>query len=137
MWPEAERHTSAVGRFARSWLGLTLIGAVISTLAGVLFALPQLGTSHWHDELRIYLAQFWIWAALTPLIALVDRQLPFSGRELGKRLSAHILASLVFTEIYFYLFTTIRALFGVTTWSLSNCRRYSAPRSWDGSFGAG
>ncbi|WP_348264129.1 histidine kinase [Telmatobacter sp. DSM 110680] len=127
MWPEAERHSSAVGRFVRSWWGLALIGAVISTLAGVLFALPQLGTSHWHDELRIYLAQFWIWAALTPLIALVDRQLPFSGRELGKRLSAHILASLVFTEIYFYVFTTIRALFGVTPWSSLDLSQIFSP----------
>ena len=115
-WPEAERHTSALRRFVRSWWGLALIGAVISTLAGILFALPVLGTSHWHDELRIYLAQFWSWALLTPAIALLDQRLPFSGRELGRRLAAHIVASLFFTEIYFYLFTTIRALLGVTPW---------------------
>ena len=116
-WPDAERHTSTLGRFARSWWGLALIGAVISTLAGILFALPVLGTSHWHDELRIYLAQFWSWALLTPAIALLDQRLPFSGRELGRRLAAHILASLFFTEMYFYLFTTIRALLGVTPWT--------------------
>ena len=117
MWPEAERHASALRRFVRSWWGLALIGAVISTLAGILFALPVLGTSHWHDELRIYLAQFWSWALLTPAIALLDQRLPFSGRELGRRLAAHIVASLFFTEIYFYLFTTIRALLGVTPWT--------------------
>jgi two-component system, LytTR family, sensor kinase len=117
MWPEAERRSSGVGRFARSWWGLALIGAVISTLAGILFALPVLGTVHWHDELRIYLAQFWSWALLTPAIALLDRRLPFAGREFGRRLAAHIVASLFFTEIYFYLFTTIRALLGVTPWT--------------------
>jgi two-component system LytT family sensor kinase len=115
-WGEAEPLTGSAGRFARSWPGLALIGAVISTLAGILFALPVLGTSHWHDELRIYLAQFWSWALLTPAIALLDRRLPFAGREFGRRLAAHILASLLFTEIYFYLFTTIRALLGVTPW---------------------
>jgi two-component system LytT family sensor kinase len=114
---EDELHTSTFGRFAKSWWGLMIIGALVSTLAGTLFALPMLGTDHWHDELRIYLAQFWSWAMLTPAIALLDRRLPFSGRELGRRLSAHILASLFFTEIYFYLFTTIRALLGVTPWS--------------------
>jgi len=31
--------------------------------------------------------------------------------------SAHLLASLVFTEVYFYIFTVIRALLGVTPWS--------------------
>ncbi len=117
MWPEAERRSSGVGRFARSWWGLALIGAMVSTLAGVLFALPVLGTTHWHDELRIYLAQFWSWALLTPAIALLDRRLPFAGREFGRRMAAHIVASLFFTEIYFYLFTTIRALFGVTPWT--------------------
>lgn len=114
---EEERHVSAFGRFARSWWGLTILGGVISTLAGILFALPALGTSRWHDELRIYLAQFWSWALLTPAIIWLDRRLPYSGKALGRRLSAHILASLFFTEIYFYLFTTIRALFGVTPWS--------------------
>jgi len=115
--PGEERRAGARGRFAGSWWGLALIGVLISTAAGILFALPVLGTVHWHDDLRIYLAQFWSWAMLTPAIALLDRRLPYSGRELGRRLGAHILASLFFTEIYFYLFTTIRALFGVTPWS--------------------
>src|ERR1700722_4528251 len=110
-------HTSWLGGVARSWWGMALIGAVVCTLAGILFALPTLGTDHWHEELRIYLAQFWAWGLLTPAIVLLDRRLPFGGRELGRRLSAHILASLFFTEIYFYLFTTIRALLGVTPWS--------------------
>jgi two-component system, LytTR family, sensor kinase len=106
---------SAAGR--RPWWVLALAGAVVSTAAGVLFALPELGTSEWHNDLRIYLAQFWIWALLTPAIVWLDRRLPFSGRELGKRLTAHILVSVVFTEIYFYLFTTLRVSMGVAPWS--------------------
>jgi two-component system LytT family sensor kinase len=112
-----ERRPSALGHFAISWWGLAIIGALISTTAGILFALPVLGTNHWHDELRIYLAQFWSWALLTPAIVWLDRRLPYSDKALGRRLTAHILASLFFTEIYFYLFTTIRALLGVTPWS--------------------
>jgi signal transduction histidine kinase len=96
---------------------MALVGAVVCTGAGILFALPVFGTDHWHEELRIYLAQFWAWGLLTPAIVLLDRRLPYAGEALGKRLAAHILASLFFTEIYFYLFTTIRALFGVTPWS--------------------
>jgi two-component system LytT family sensor kinase len=109
--------TTLLGRVCSRWWGLALLGAVVSTGAGVLFALPVFGTSHWHEELRIYLAQFWSWALLTPAIVLLDRRLPYAGKALGKRLTAHILASLFFTEIYFYVFTTIRALFGVTPWS--------------------
>jgi signal transduction histidine kinase len=114
---EEEQRTSTHGRFARTWWGLAILGAIISTTAGVLFALPEFGTNHWRDEIRIYLAQFWVWALLTPAIVWLDRRLPYSDKALGRRLTTHILASLFFTEIYFYLFTTIRALFGVTPWS--------------------
>ena len=100
--------------------------------------LAALGTSHWHDELRIYLAQFWTWGLLTPAHLAVDRRLPFSGKELGRRVAAHILASLFFTEIYFYLFTTMRARF----WRYpvefaAHLADLSAPRCWDGRSGAG
>jgi len=106
-----------LGRLTRTWAGRVLIGAVVSTGAGVLFALPSFSTKQWHMELRVYLAQFWGWCLVTPLIVLVDRRLPIPGRELGRRFSAHLLASLVFTEVYFYIFTVIRALLGVTPWS--------------------
>jgi len=106
-----------LGRLTRTWAGRVLIGAMVSTGAGVLFALPSFSTKQWHMELRVYLAQFWGWCLVTPLIVLVDRRLPIPGRELGRRFSAHLLASLVFTEVYFYIFTVIRALLGVTPWS--------------------
>jgi two-component system, LytTR family, sensor kinase len=115
------------GLRSRPWWVLALAGAVVFTAAGVLFALPTLGTDHWHDELRIYLAQFWSWGLITPAIIFLDRRLPFSGRELGRRLAVHIPVSVLFTEIYFYLFTTMRALMGVTPWSsLSPSQLFSA-----------
>ena len=110
-------HVNWLGRLARTWAGRILIGGVVSTGAGLLFALPSFSTKQWHMELRVYLAQFWGWCLVTPLIVMVDRRLPIPGRELGRRFSAHLLASLVFTEVYFYIFTVIRALLGVTPWS--------------------
>ncbi len=106
-----------LGRLANRWWGLVLIGALVSTAAGVLFALPTLGTKGWHDELRIYLAQFWCWALFTPIIVALDRRLPFSGRELGKRLLAHLAASFFITELCFYVFTIMRASLGIAPWS--------------------
>jgi sensor histidine kinase YesM len=58
-----------------------------------------------------------MWGLLTPVIMVVDRRLPFSGKELGRRVAVHLALSLVFTEVYFYLFTAMRAAFGVTPWS--------------------
>jgi two-component sensor histidine kinase len=109
--------TTFLGRLCSRGWGMALVGAAVCTGAGTLFALPTLGTDHWHDELRIYLAQFWSWGLLTPAIVFLDRRLPIPERELGRRLGAHILASIVFTEIYFYMFITMRALMGVTPWS--------------------
>jgi len=94
-----------------------LIAAIGWTAVGVIFALPSLGTSRWDSELRIYLAQWWTWGLLTPVIMVVDRRLPFSGKELGRRVAMHLALSLVFTEVYFYLFTVMRAAFGVAPWS--------------------
>src|SRR5215472_7569585 len=117
-WADAEVVSSTwVGRLASRWWGRALIGAVTSTAAGVLFALPALGTKGWHTEIRMYLAQFWCWALFTPVIIALDRRLPFSGRELGKRLLAHFTASLFITELCFYVFTIMRVSLGVAAWS--------------------
>ena len=117
-WADAEVVSSTwVGRLASRWWGRALIGVATSTAAGVLFALPALGTKGWHTEIRMYLAQFWCWALFTPVIIALDRRLPFSGRELGKRLLAHFAASLFITEFCFYVFTIMRASLGVATWS--------------------
>jgi signal transduction histidine kinase len=119
-WGDADAiqpQTTLLGRICSRWWGVALLGAVVCTAAGTLFALPEYGTDHWHNEIRIYLAQFWVWGLLTPAIVWLDRRLPYAGEALGKRLAAHILASLVFTEIYFYLFTILRALMGVEVWS--------------------
>lgn len=105
------------GRLLNRRIVRALLAAVGWTAVGVIFALPSLGTSRWPDELRIYLAQWWTWGLLTPVIMVVDRRLPFSGKELGRRVAMHLALSLVFTEVYFYLFTVMRAAFGVAPWS--------------------
>jgi two-component system, LytTR family, sensor kinase len=105
------------GRLSSRWWGLALIGAVVSSAAGALFALPSLGTPQWHSEMRTYLAQFWCWALFTPVIVALDRRLPFPGRELGKRILAHLVASIFITAVYFYIFTVMRAFLGIAPWS--------------------
>jgi sensor histidine kinase YesM len=51
------------------------------------------------------------------MIVALDRRLPFSGKQLGRRVSSHLGASAVFTLIYFYIFTAMRATLGVVPWS--------------------
>ena len=118
---------SFAGRLRKSLIIRIVLAAAGWSALGVLFALPSLGTSHWTSELRIYLAQWWVWGALTPFIMAIDRRLPFAGKDLGRRVAVHLGLSVVFTEIYFYLFTTLRAAFGVETWSSLSFKNLLSP----------
>jgi signal transduction histidine kinase len=124
---ESSPHTTWLGRLAKSWAGRVLIAAIGWTLLGVIFALPSLWTKGWHDELRTYLAQFWVWGLVTPAIMALDKRLPFTGKQIERRVLAHLAASLVFTEIYFFLFTAVRALLGVTPWSSLRLSQLTSP----------
>lgn len=115
------------GKLMRHWAVRVPLIAAGWTALGVLFALPSLGTTHWNSELRIYLAQWWVWGALTPFIMALDRRLPFAGKELGRRVAVHLGLSVVFTEIYFYLFIVVRAAFGVETWSSLRIKNLFSP----------
>jgi two-component system LytT family sensor kinase len=104
-----------------------LVAAAGWTAVGLIFALPSLWTSGWHQELRIYLAQWWAWGLLTPFIMAIDRRLPFSGKELGRRVAVHLGLSLVLTEVYFCFFTSMRAALGVTPWSSLRISQLMSP----------
>jgi two-component sensor histidine kinase len=92
-----------------------------STIIGVLFALPELNMGMgWKQPL----AQWWAWGLVAPVILLVDRQLPYSGRQIGRRAAAHAAASVVFTAAYIYVFFAVRVAIADSTlpggahWSL-------------------
>ena len=115
---EEERvRTTWIGRLAMRWWGRALIGVVGWTAVGWIFSLPSLNNPGYNQSLRMYLTEFWAWGLITPLVIALDRRLPFSGKELGKRVGAHLVASAVFTVIYFYIFTLMRAIVGVVPWS--------------------
>jgi len=103
-------------RFARllagSWWKAAVLVVVASTAIGVVFALPMLNMDlGWKQSL----AQWWAWGLITPVILLVDRHLPFTGRQPGRRAAAHGAVSVVFTAIYIYLFFALRDAIGDKT----------------------
>lgn len=114
---EARARTSWLGKLAMRWWGRALIAAAGWTVVAVMFALPNLMTPQFNQELRTYLAQFWAWGLVTPFIILLDRRLPFSGRQLGKRVSAHLAASPIITLLGFYVMRILQVLLGITPWS--------------------
>lgn len=113
---EERVRTTRLGRLSMLG-GRVLIALVGWTAIGWIFSLPDLMSPNYDQSLRRSLTEFWAWGFITPLVIMLDRRLPFSGRELGKRVAAHVAASAIFTQIYIYIFTLMRALMGVVPWS--------------------
>jgi two-component system, LytTR family, sensor kinase len=118
---EDERvRTTWIGKLMMRWWGRLLIAAVGWTALGVMFALPNLMTSAFNQELRTNLAQFWAWGLVTPLIIVFDRRLPFSGKQLGMRVAAHLAASPILTLFGFYIMRILGVALGLAPWSSLN-----------------
>jgi two-component system, LytTR family, sensor kinase len=63
------------------------------------------------------LAQWWSWGLLAPAIIAVDRALPFSPAQPGKRLATHLVIGPVVTIVYGYLLACVRCAMGLDAWS--------------------
>ena len=88
------------------------------TAIGLVFALPRLaGGGGWRTPLLSALAEWWSWGLLTPVIVAIDRRLPFSGRQPGRRLLAHLVLGPLLTGAYVYLSAGMAAAAGVGAWS--------------------
>ena len=98
--------------------GRSVLAVFAWTIVGCLFALPDLSAGvEWRRALLVPLAQWWSWGILTPLIFWADRRLPFSGKQLARRILAHLLLSLPVTSAYIYVVAAVRAAMGIGAWS--------------------
>ena len=112
------RDSSAGKERIKTRAGRGVLAALAWTLVGCVFALPDLSAGvEWRRALPAQLAQWWAWGILTPLIFWADRRLPFSGKQLARRISAHVLLSLPATTAYIYVVAAIRAAMGIGAWS--------------------
>ena len=109
--------TNLVNRLVGTWAGRIVLAAVISTAIGLVFAVQMLPQYGWRRSSMLYLAQWWAWGILAPAIIAVDRRLPFSAKQLGRRALAYLFASLILTSIYVYIFYALRAALGEISWN--------------------
>jgi len=102
-----ETHRAPFTRLlARSWVARAFMVFAASTTLGLIFMFPMWSMSSmaWKQDL----AEWWGWGLMVPLIVAIDRRLPYSGRELGRRATAHGVACLLVTAIYVYVFFVLR-----------------------------
>ena len=62
------------------------------------------------------LTQWWAWGLIAPLVVAADKRLPFSDRQLARRLGAHVVLSLAFTVLYVYVTAALRATVHLIPW---------------------
>jgi len=91
------------------WIAAILLWSTL----GVLFALPALSSGKWSHTLLGSLAQWWSWGLVTPLILWIDARLPFKENQLGRRILAHLPASVVLTIVYFYVVIAMGTFLGL------------------------
>jgi len=94
---------------AQSWLLRAALVFAGSTAMGLIFMFPLWSEGMgWREDL----AQWWGWGLLVPVIMAVDRRLPYSGRQLGRRAAAHAASGLIVTAVYVYVFHFLRVVLG-------------------------
>ena len=94
-----------------------LVSILVWTVIGWLFSLADLNSGHYKYSLGVNLTEFWAWGFIAPLVLAFDRRLPFSGKQVRRRVGAHLAANALLTLVYLYVFTAMRVLFGVVPWS--------------------
>ena len=98
-----------------TWLRRTALATVIWTAIGCVFALPNLATPHgvyWARVMMGSFVQWWSWGLLAPLIVSVDLWMPFSKKQIVRRIAAHLLLAPVFTTAYIYLEAVLMWMLG-------------------------
>lgn len=94
------------------WIAAILLWSAL----GLLFALPGISSHQWKRVLLASLAFWWAWGLVTPLIFWIDARLPLKEKQLGMRVLAHLLASIVITGFYSYIWIAMNASVGLTPW---------------------
>jgi len=103
---------------AKSWLKLIALAVLFWTALGVVFALPSIASGKdWRSIVILSIASWWAWGLLAPLIVAVDRRLPFTSRQMGWRVTVHLLLSPIFTTLYIYLAPAMMTAMGGLAWS--------------------
>ena len=105
-------------RLVRVWVLRAVLAVAVWSAIGVVFALPSLASGeNWRNPLLSSLAEWWSWGLLTPLIVFADQRLPFTSRQMMRRVVAHLFLSVIFTALYVYLYAAVLALMHFAPWS--------------------
>jgi two-component system LytT family sensor kinase len=106
------------GRTHGSWTRSVALGACFWSAVAVVAMLPEMTVKHdFAKTALLSLVQWWSWGLLAPVIVAVDERLPFSSRQLVRRVLVHLALAPLFGLVYGYLSACVGATLGVLHWS--------------------
>lgn len=116
------RRLHGVDRLTKTWVGRSVLAAIFWTLVSLFFSLPSLSRGHGimytgMDSMRGAFAWCWSWGLITPFVLAFDHRLPFHGKQIARRILAHLLASLLFTAVYRCVNVAALAALGICSWN--------------------
>jgi two-component system LytT family sensor kinase len=115
---EMSERLQGVERLTGTRIGRSALAALFWTLLSLFFSVPSLakGEGLMSLSLRGEFAWCWSWGLITPFILAVDRRLPFSGKQITRRILVHLFASVLFTVAYRYVNVAAGAALGSGSW---------------------
>lgn len=100
-----------------------LFGFAFWTVVSLAFVLPLLGrTADIKRTVLAALVQWWLWGLMAPGILAINRMLPFSSGQVGRRIAAHLAIGPFITAVYALLLATARAILQLGDWSQTQWR---------------
>ena len=112
-------------------MGRCVLAAIFWTLLSVFFSLPHLAAGKGLLSMREVFAWCWSWGLIALFILAFDRRLPLSGKQIARRIFAHLLAGLLFTAAYHYVNFVVMAAFGIGPWDALRISRSFALWTFD------
>src|SRR5215472_16004382 len=110
--------STAVKQWMITRPGRIALAALAWTILGCVFALPDLSSGANRPHALLLSLTLWrSWGLVTPLILWADRLIPFSSKQLDRRVLAHFPPSLLVASVYVYVLGAVRAAFGIATWN--------------------
>jgi hypothetical protein len=135
---EMSERLQVVNRLTKTWLVRSVLAALFWTLLSLIFALPSLTRGHGimyngPDSVRGSFAWWWSWGLIAPFILAFDRRLPFTGKQIARRILALLVASLIFTVAYRYVNAAACAALVIGSWNALRFSRIFAFCNFDDS----
>jgi two-component system LytT family sensor kinase len=103
--PSTMKRAERVAKWVLVWTGIVLIYSFRPDDPGV-------SVARWFDGFKASAAQYYVWAALAPLVLWLDRRLPVSYDRLALRLVCHVPLFVVFAVVHTYAAYYVAAAIG-------------------------